>query len=197
MLQFLDTTLSKLLTTELAPPVLPDVINVYFMTPDANFPGTLKLPAINLFLFSLLENRELRDTDRLRARMNDGSVASEAAPVRIDCHYLVTAYPKVEDPTLASADEHWIIGEAMRALLRYPEIPAEYITDPSLIVQGLPLLTETALPTQRHQMGTDLWQALGHRPRAAFHYKVTTCFATDTTNASDPAATRLRLGDGS
>jgi hypothetical protein len=173
LLQLIDTTISNLLAAALQPPVLPELPHIYFMTPDSSFPGSAELPALNLFLFSMQENRDLRRTDSLRQRMPDRTISVARAPVRVDCHYLVTAYAKVpETQPLAPFDEHWLLGETMRALLRFSEIPSLYWADPSVSVEGLPLQAEAALPATR-EMGIDLWQALGQKPRACFHYKVT------------------------
>jgi hypothetical protein len=170
--QLIDTTLANLLKAELAG-TLPEIPSIYFMTPDAKFPGSVSLPALNLFLFAVQENRELRRTDLLPQRRSDGDVELTQAPARIDCHYLVTAYAAVpETQPVAPYDEHWILGETLRALMRNPEIPPVFWASPSVSVDGLPLQAEAALPTTR-EMGIDLWQALGQHPRACFHYKVT------------------------
>ena len=163
MFQYLDSSLFLLLKTELKS-ALPTVPDVYFMTPDASFPGSLSLPAINLFLFSIQENRDLRATDRLAQRLATGQLASPPAPVRIDCHYLVTAYAATPEGQPSSPlDEHWILGETMRVLMRYPELPPQYLTGP-LSLEGLPVRADTALPPTR-ETSTDLWHALGQRPR--------------------------------
>ncbi len=168
VLQLIDTTLSNLLYAQL---VLSEEYHIYFTTPDADFPGTVSLPALNLFLYSVVKNRDLRNVGNLRQLKSDGSVQILTAPVRVDCHYLITAWAESKETTV-SLHEHYLLGECMRVLFRYPEIPAEYWASPSLEVQGFPLHTETALPTT-HQMGIDLWQSLGQKPRACFHYKVT------------------------
>jgi hypothetical protein len=167
VIQYLDTTLSLLLTTELKL-VLPNVPNIYFLTPDADFPGHVTMPALNLFLFSVQENRDLRTADSIQQRLPDGTVQMIPPPARVDCHYIVTAYANPPDAPL---EEHWILGETLRVLLRYRTIPQKYITGP-ITVQGLPVRSVAGLPTSR-DAGIDLWQALGQKPRACFHYVAT------------------------
>ena len=170
MFQLIDTTLSNLLKAELQ---IPAPFYVYFMTPDRDFPGANSLPALNLFLFSIQENRDLRATNSIAQRRPNGAVSLPAPPVRVDCHYLVTAYSNVSETNPeAPFEEHQMLGEAMRVLYRYADIPPQYWASPAISVEGLPLYTETALPTTR-EMGVDLWQSQGQKPRACFHYKVT------------------------
>jgi uncharacterized protein DUF4255 len=168
--QLIDATVQSLLKDQLR---IPEPFYIYFLTPDNEFPGPNSLPAINLFLFSIQENRDLRNTSRAAQRSSAGSVTLPKAPVRVDCHYLVTAYSNLSNTSPQSPfDEHQILGETMRVLFRYPDIPSQYWANPAVSVEGLPLYSETALPTTR-EMGVDLWQSLGQRPRACFHYKVT------------------------
>src|SRR5690348_6873401 len=105
MFHDLDSTLAELLAREL-PPKLVEQISISFATPDAQFPPTsVTLPAINLFLYELQENRDLRGGGDRFERQADGRVLRAMAPVRIDCHYLVTAWAKsgVQQP---EQDEH-------------------------------------------------------------------------------------------
>ncbi len=64
MLQDLDKTLEELLKNELPPPVIspPDgkSVTISFSTPDKDFATRVELPAIDLFLYNVRENMELR-----------------------------------------------------------------------------------------------------------------------------------------
>jgi hypothetical protein len=100
----------------------------------------------------------------------DGTATRTAAPVRIDASYLITAWPSqsVADP---SEDEHRLLGEVIRALLRYRTIPGEVLQG-SLMDQDLPLPVSTLQPGRLQSLG-EFWQALGGKPKAALNYTVT------------------------
>lgn len=165
MIRSLDLTLEKLLQTGLAPGLV-DQVSISFATPDQDFQPPEHKKAINLFLYDIRENRELRDTE-WRVERTDGSVTREAPPVRVDCSYMVTAWLSSPHPK----DEHYLLGEVMQVLLRYPSLPAEVLQG-GLKGQDPPLPSLT-LHSGRLQSPGEFWQALGGKPKAAFHYTVT------------------------
>lgn len=170
MFEDLDVSLAELLRREL-PPDLVEQVSISFATPDSQFPPAwVSLPAIDLFLYEIQENRELRDTEPFLERQADGSVTRIQPPLRAECHYLVTAWAKagVERP---EQDEHRLLGEALRALHRHRELPAQALRG-KLQLQASPVRAQVLLPHAQQTHG-DFWQALGGRPRAAFHYTVT------------------------
>lgn len=171
MFQELDSVLAELLRREL-PPGLVEQASISFATPDSQFPPqSVTLPAIDLFLYEMAENRDLRDTQPQLERQADGTAVRTPAPVRVDCHYLVTAWAKAHAPN-PEQDEHQLLGEVMRVLLRHREIPAAVLGGTSLAAQTLPVRACVSQPSRQQGRG-DFWQALGGRPRAAFHYTVT------------------------
>jgi hypothetical protein len=64
-----------------------------------------------------------------------------------------------------------MVGEVMRVLLRYREIPHKAMRG-SLTSQPFPVRARVSPPSTQQSRG-DFWQALGGKPRAAFHYMVT------------------------
>jgi Pvc16 N-terminal domain len=165
----LDRTLAALLTAEL-PEALRPQVEITFMTPDSDFPpATVQPPAIDLFLYDVRENRELRTNEWRMQPDAHGAATREAPPARIDCSYLVTAW--ATSGANAPADEHRLLGEALRVLLRHPTLPAEHLQ--GALAGQQPPLVATALEPLRLQSVGEFWQALGGRPRAAFSYTVT------------------------
>jgi hypothetical protein len=166
-----DLTIAALLEHELAPEILTQAA-ITFATPDDSFPpAAISLPAIDLFLYDMRENRDLR-TGEWRVELDEyrTGLTRERPPVRIDCTYLVTAWPSDSSMTPA-LDEHHLLGATLTALLRHPVLP-------EAVLQGALANAETDVPTAMlHQgQGSDMaafWQALGGRPRAAFGYTVT------------------------
>lgn len=170
MFDDLDSSMAELLRREL-PPELIEQVSISFSTPDNQFPPTwVTLPTINLFLYEIQENRELRTREPRLERQVDGSVTRIAAPLRCDCHYLVTAWAKA-GAQRPEQDEHRILGEALRVLYRHKEIPPEALQG-NLKSQPYPLRAAVLQPGTG-QSRADFWQALGGKPRAAFNYTVT------------------------
>lgn len=167
MLHELDQTLAALLKRELPGR---DQITVSFAAPDDQF--SVKLPAVDLFLYDVRENLELRSNDDIIERQADLTSIRFQPPVRVDASYLITAWPGVgggQDD--ASEDEHKLLSSVMRALLRFPKLPRELLKG-SLATQDLPLPVSTLQPGRLQSLG-EFWQALGGKPKAALNYTVT------------------------
>jgi hypothetical protein len=165
----LDRTIEALLRHEL-PASLANVA-ITFATPDDEFPPqSVTPPAIDVFLYDIRENRELRSNEWLLERRSDGTAAKEPPPLRIECSYLVTAWASESTPTPAQ-DEHKLLGEAMRALVRYSTLPDELLQGE--LAGQEPPLPATAIQPGHLQSMAEFWQALGGKPRAAFTYSVT------------------------
>lgn len=170
MFHELDSTLAELLKREL-PPSLVQQVSISFATPDGQFPPpSVTLPAIDLFLYEIAQNHDLRSFDADVERGADGRAVRTPAPARVDCHYLVTAWAK-SGVTLPEQDEHRMLGEVMRVLLRHRTIPREALRG-SLKEQALPVRALVSPPSVQQSRG-DFWQALGGKPKAAFHYMLT------------------------
>jgi hypothetical protein len=82
MFHDLDNTITQLLSDPAMKPGLNELFdaNVSFITPDKNF--TLAGPAINLFLYEVKENRDLRDPTPIIEKIN-GSFIRKEPPLRI------------------------------------------------------------------------------------------------------------------
>jgi hypothetical protein len=170
MINDLDETLSKLLKQKL-PKGLAEQVQVSFSAPDDQFPPpSVTLPAIDLFLYDIRENLDLRSNEIYYERKPDGTTVQKPAPVRVDISYLITAWPSqsVSDP---SEDEHRLLGEVIRALIRYRTLPKEMLQG-ELASQDLPLPVTTLQPGRLQSLG-EFWQALGGKPKAALNYSVT------------------------
>lgn len=166
MIEDLDRSLEKLLMREL--PL--KGVEISFATPDDQFPSSsVKLPAIDLFLYDIRENTELRSNAWLEERRGT-TFTRILPPARIDCSYLVTAWASEDSPTQAQ-DEHQLLGEVIKVMLRFKTLPEE-ILQGSLKEQTPPLPTVALQPGRLQSLG-EFWQALGGKPKAAFDYTVT------------------------
>lgn len=158
MLDDIDKTLKKVLT---AAGLEDDMIS--FKPPDEAVTEGIA-PAVNLFLYDVRENRELRSNEWAQDRQLGGTVTRKRLPVRVDCAYLITAM--AGDPL----SEHRLLGQVMTTLLRFRQIPAELLQG-ELVGQG-PLPT-SSLQACNLQSLSEFWQAMGNKARAVLNYTVT------------------------
>jgi hypothetical protein len=170
MINDLDETLATLLRREL-PPGLAQQIQVSFEAPDDQFPPqSVTTPAIDLFLYDVRENSELRSNEVYLERHHDGGATRTRAPVRVDASYLITAWPR-EGLASPAEDEHRLLGEVMRALLRHRTLPRDVLHG-LLKSDDLPLPVSALQPGRLQSLG-EFWQAMGGKPKAAINYTVT------------------------
>jgi len=167
MFHDLDATLAALLEAELGV----ENVAVSFAAPDDQFPPSdTSLPAIAFFLYDVRENHDLRPGQWELERRANGTVTRKRPPVRVDCSYLITAWPSPSAPRPAQ-DEHRLLGEVMKVLLRHPTIPQAYLRG-ELVGQDPPMPAKIIAEAQLHSLG-EFWQAMGGKPKATLHYAVT------------------------
>src|SRR5690606_29327792 len=87
--------------------------NVSFVTPDAEFrnQGGTSV-SLNLFLYDVRENWELRSNEVQIAQQN-GTFTGQRPPARVDCSYLITAWSPEKGPSGIAA-EHRLLGQVMQ-----------------------------------------------------------------------------------
>ena len=163
MFKDLDDSLKKLFEVELLG-VLSDSVTVVFDTPDGNF-NPPNQRTVDLFLYDVRENRDLRSNEWLVERQSSGVARRKLPPVRVDCSYIVTAWSGNAE------SEHSLLGEVMKVLLRHSTLPDSVLVG-SLAGQEPPLPT-TSLQQARLQSLGEFWQALGGKPKATLNYTVT------------------------
>jgi Pvc16 N-terminal domain/Carboxypeptidase regulatory-like domain len=175
MFQDLDSTLTRILNDEamkvsMMPPLteLFDA-DVTFITPDRAFPPTVARGTVNLFLYDVKENRELRDPVPIVEKVGNG-FRSRIPPVRIDCSYIVTAWSNAAGDNQV-VEEHRLLAQALLWLTRFPGVPTKYLQG-GLTNQPFPLTTTVAQMDANKNAG-EFWSALGIPPRSAFYLTVT------------------------
>ncbi len=173
MIQDVDETLSALLSAELSRVPgcgITDRGQITFDPPGVAEGAAADSMRLNLYLHDVRENRSVRESGlRLTRKPGEDTVGVRRPPVNLDLSYLVTAYAGGD-----AAGEHRLLSEALGVLLRFQDVPGEYLRG-VLEEQGVTL----AVAQPDHLASADppaLWQALGGRMRTALSLVVTAQF---------------------
>lgn len=124
--------------------------------------------AVNLFLFDVSENVELRSNESEIVR-NGFQATRRKPPRRIDCAYLVTAWPVGGIDLFLQ--EHRLLSHTLRVLGRNPTMPPGFLAG-SLAGQEPPL-PMIAPEVDSLKGAAEFWTAMGNQMRAAFTVTVT------------------------
>ena len=92
MIDDLDEVLRQLLIREL--PIKNGEIDIAFDQPKREWSARLSRPTLNLFLHDLNENKKLRQAQPMWEVEigNNGQAVKRRKPVRLDLHYMITAW---------------------------------------------------------------------------------------------------------
>jgi uncharacterized protein DUF4255/carboxypeptidase family protein len=170
VLRVVDTTLRTLFKARMtllgAPgPVTDDQVGI--TPPDTAWEASLNdispLRALNVYLAEIRENRELRSVERTRTAQA-GMIVPEPAPMRVDCHYLISAWSPSGDRRTKTLDEHEVLAEALEVL----------VDEQAIVVGGLELPTEIVPPGGFPKLA-EFWGTMGtqHRWRPVIQLIVT------------------------
>lgn len=168
MLDDLDSTLEALLKAELPSEMFPTT-QISFAAPDAESVGSK--PAINLFLYDVRENLDLRSGVASFQRQDDRTAVRVRAPARVDCSYLITFWPMESGEASGPKVEHQFLGLVMKILMRHCKLPAEVLQG-ELANHEPPVRAATLKTGYLNSMG-EFWQAMGGKPKVAINYTVT------------------------
>lgn len=123
---------------------------------------------IDLFLYDVREDLELRNSEPLRTLVN-GGIQTRPAPLRVLCSYLLTAWP-VGGTDLA-LQEHRLLAQALQVLARNRQIPGAFLKG-KLVGQTPPLPVLTA-QSDGLKNPHEFWTAIGNKMRPSIHVTVT------------------------
>ncbi len=164
MINDLDETIKQLLIKKGA--LDPAAIDISFEAPDREWKASLSKPAVNVYLYDLHENHQLRATDWSIEQDANGMATRKKNADRIDLAYLITVWAN------AVEDEHRLLWHTLLTLFRYPTLPEELLQG-QLAGQKYPIKTITAQPDGLLKNPADFWGALDNQLRPAIIYTVT------------------------
>jgi hypothetical protein len=170
MIRDLDATLEQLLKT--AAPAGSELAGakISFDLPDAEWRAKVDVLTVNLYLYDIRENLEMRTNQPLMQRSADHTAAFRLRPpARIDCAYCITAWsPAVSESIL---EEHRLLSQVLRLLLLNRTIPAGVLQG-SLVGQIPPYPTIIASPDGVKNQ-PEFWGALDQQLKPSLNYVVT------------------------
>ncbi len=164
MISELDETLKQLLIKKV--PLNPLEVDIGFEAPDREWAVSISKPTVNLYLYDIRENHELRNYEWTMERNNDRTATRRRAPLRIDLSYLVTIW------TNDIGDEHRLLWRVLAILSRHSPLPEELLQG-KLKGQEFEIRTTTAQPDGLFKTPADFWSALDNQLKPSINYVVT------------------------
>jgi hypothetical protein len=168
MIRDLSSTLKAVLSDPSLAVPFPELSNalIAFDRPDDGFKPAQT--TIDIFLFDVRENMELRSNEPKIERLN-GQAVIHPSPMRVACTYLITAWP------VGGADlvlqEQRLLAQVLQVLSRYPKIPAAFLKG-KLVTQE-PQLPMMASHPEELKNPAEFWTAIGNKMRASVTVTVT------------------------
>ena len=141
-----------------------DEVDVRFEMPTKDWIASLTRPTVDLYLFDVQENKELRQTT-MRTTRADGKGYHRMPPRRFDLSYMVSA------PTTDVGDEHMLLWRVLATLMKHEHFPPDVL--PESLRSADPPLRTRILGTDEGPRLLDLWSALETPPHPALLYVVT------------------------
>jgi hypothetical protein len=125
---------------------------------------------VNVFLYDIRENVELRSNEPIIERHN-GQATIRLPPLRVACSYLVTAWPAGVTGEELVLQEHELLSQVLQVLARYPTIPDQFLQG-SLKGQEPPLPMVALHPDALKNL-SEFWTSLGSKLRPSLTVTVT------------------------
>jgi len=139
-------------------------VDILFERPTREQIDRLTRPTINLFLFDLQENTELRQND-FRTKSSNGRAERYVPPRYFDLRYMVSVL------TSAIEDEHLLLWRVLTTLVRYPQFPPDLLSEELCTPDHF--LTSKISQDDDGERLISIWNAFGVPPRPTLSYILT------------------------
>ncbi len=150
----------------------PAEVDISFETPDREWAASINKPTVNVYLYDVRENHQLRSTEWIVEKDQNGIATRKKNPNRIDLSYLITVW------TNDIEDAHRLLWHVLQTLSRYPELPVELLSG-QLVGQEYRIKTTTAQPNGLFSNPADFWTALDNELKPSINYVVTLALDLD------------------
>ncbi len=166
MLTDLDDTLKELLVQKAG--LDPAEVDISFDIPtrDWSAGSAAARPTVNLYLYDIRENRQLREMSWDQELHHNGTVTLRRSPVRMDVSYMVTCW------TSTTEDQHQLLWHVLETFFQHSPLPEEVLQG-ALRGQVYPVRTEVAQPDGILKNLSDFWGALENSLRPAINLVLT------------------------
>ena len=158
-----------------------ELVDVRFEAPRREWVNALTRPTLDLFLFDVKENLDLRRGDIGSATANGRAVYRMPAR-RFDLRYMVSALASTVE------DEHLLLWRALSTLLQFPDFPVDTLAE-SLRTLEPGAVMQVKTPEEAGLL-LDLWTALESPPHPAFLFVVTVPLEIELTREAPLVFTR-------
>ncbi len=173
MIKDLDLTLESLLSGEAEPGSELAAAKISFAPPDEEWSRRGNSLELNVYLYDMRENLELRSNEEYRERNPDGTITRKKAPPRVNCSFLITAWNKANMHSMEDNifQEHRLLSQVLEILLKNPKVPSDYLRGS---LQG----QQPDLPLVIAQKGgvpdpVEFWSSLGSPLRPSINCVIT------------------------
>jgi len=140
-------------------------VDIAFDMPTGEWAGAIAKPTVNLYLYDIRENTELKIPTAWTVHEGPNNTAIKSRPdFRVDLAYKITAFAN------AIEDEHRLLSRVLLTLLQHPVLPEELLQG---LVAGQEIPTLTAQPGGILQSPADYWGALDSDIKPSIDYRVT------------------------
>jgi hypothetical protein len=187
MIDALEKTIRRLLLNNV--PQLMNILQVRFEPPDQDWLGYLSdqsvggapVLGVDCYLVELRENAKLRSTE-WHDTVENGIVFRESAPMRIDLHYLVTAWDsaKISETLEPGLEEHKLLYAVLATLAAAQPLNASRILGAADLATVPAVIRDADLPTrvvpaEGYPKLAEFWSSMGQTVRwhPAVHLIVT------------------------
>lgn len=164
MINDLDESLKQLLIQKAS--LDPGEVDISFDIPTRDWSTPVTRPTVNLYLYDLRENRQLRETYWDDEPGATGQVNLKRRPLRIDLSYMITCW------TSNTEDQHRLLWRVMETFFRFSPVPDEVLQG-DLRRLTHPVRTEVAQPDGVLKNVSDFWGALENQLRPSVALVVT------------------------
>ena len=164
MITDLNDTLKQLLVKKAA--LDPAEVAITFDVPNREWSSSISKPTINLYLYDVRENHELRKMEWSIETDKNGMATRKKSPNRIDLSYLVTVWSNNIE------DQHRLLWRILLVLFQNPILPQDLLLG-ELAKQSYDIPTSTAQPDGLFNNPSDFWAALDNEIKPSINFVVT------------------------
>jgi hypothetical protein len=140
-------------------------VDIDFHTPTREWAAGVSKPTVNVYLYDIRENLELREPMPWMTRNGPNNTAIRSRPlVRMDVTYRFTTFAN------APEDEHRLLSHILVTLFQHPIFPADLLQGQ---VAGQQIVTTAAQPIGPVQNLADYWGAMDNTIKPSIDFRLT------------------------